>query len=335
MSLKRYKREASALGAYLILLLVMALIAPAFFNPGNLRDLAMNNAAVMLIAIGMTLVILTGEIDISVGSQFAVCTVAAGWFAKAGMPVLLVLPLVIVTGSLLGGVGGALVGRLRMPSIVVTLALMVAWRDGLRWITEGAWVQNLPADFQWFGFEQSDGQFLIIAVTLIVLLVSAWALQNLNAGRAIYAVGSDAEAARLAGIEKRSVVFAVFVLMGALVGLAAALNAARFSIVPSNGGMGLELKAIAAVVVGGTAITGGRGTLLGTVIGVALLGTIGTALTFAGINPFWEKSIQGAIILVALMSEVALRPFDRWRKNHVNPANHVNPVKLFFTGFTG
>ena len=317
MSLKRYKREASALVAYAILLLGMALIAPAFFNPGNLRDLAMNNAAVLLVAIGMTLVILTGEIDISVGSQFAVCTVVAGWFAKAGVPILLVPPLVIVTGSLLGAVGGGLVGRLRMPSIVVTLALMVAWRDGLRWITEGAWVQNLPADFQWFGFGQSAGQFVIIAVTLIVLLVSAWALQNLNAGRAVYAVGSDAEAARLAGMERRSVVFAVFVLMGALVGLAAALNAARFSIVPSNAGMGLELKAIAAVVVGGTAITGGRGTLLGTLIGVALLGTIGTALTFAGINPFWEKAIQGAIILVALVSEVAFRPLDRLRPRHV------------------
>jgi rhamnose transport system permease protein len=307
VSLKRYKREAAALAAYVILLLAMGLIAPGFFNPGNLRDLAMNNASVLLVAIGMTLVILTGEIDISVGSQFAICTVAAGWFAKAGIPILLVLPLVIVTGSFLGAVGGAFVGPLRMPSIVVTLALMVAWRDGLRWITEGAWVQNLPADFQWFGFSQPAGQFLILAAGLIVLLICGWALHNLRAGRAIYAVGSDAEAARLAGIEKHNVVLAVFVLMGAMVGLAAALNAARFSIVPSNAGFGLELKAIAAVVVGGTAITGGRGTLVGTLIGVALLGTIGTALTFAGINPFWEKAIQGAIILLALVSEVAIR----------------------------
>src|SRR6185369_13886838 len=182
---------------------------------------------------------------------------------------------------------------------------------------------------------QSVGQWLIVLAAVLVLAFFAWALRNLAAGRRVYAVGSDAEAARLAGIEPGQVTFFVFVLMGALVGLASLLNAVRFSIVPSNGGMGLELKAIAAVVVGGTAITGGRGTLLGTVIGVALLGTIGTALTFAGINPFWEKSIQGAIILVALMSEVALRPFDRWRKNRVNPANHVNPVKLFFTGFTG
>ena len=307
MNLKRYKREAAALTAYVILLAGMAVIAPGFFNPGNLRDLAMNNASVLLVAIGMTLVILTGEIDISVGSQFAICTVGAGWFAKAGVPILLVSPLVIVMGSLLGAVGGTFVGRLRMPSIVVTLALMVAWRDGLRWITEGAWVQNLPADFQWFGFGQSAGQFLILGVASIVLLVCGWALHNLRAGRAIYAVGSDAEAARLAGIEKQNVVLAVFTLMGAMVGLAAALNAARFSIVPSNAGMGLELKAIAAVVVGGTAITGGRGTLAGTLIGVALLGTIGTALTFAGINPFWEKAIQGAIILVALVSEVAIR----------------------------
>jgi rhamnose transport system permease protein len=307
VSLKRYKREASALAAYLILLLGMALIAPAFFNPGNLRDLAMNNAAVLLVAVGMTLVILAGEIDISVGSQFAVCTVAAGWFAKAGVPILLVVPLVIVTGSLLGAVGGAFVGRLRMPSIVVTLALMVAWRDGLRWITEGAWIQDLPPEFQWFGFGQASGQSLILLGALIVVAVFGWALHNLSAGRAIYAVGSDAEAARLAGIEKQNVVLVVFILMGALVGLAAVLNAARFSIVPSNAGMGLELKAIAAVVVGGTAITGGRGSLAGTLIGVALLGTIGTALTFAGINPFWEKSIQGAIILVALVSEVAIR----------------------------
>jgi len=105
----------------------------------------------------------------------------------------------------------------------------------------------------------------------------------------------------------------VFVLMGALTGLAALLNAARFSVVPSNTGLGLELKAIAAVVVGGTAITGGRGTLVGTLIGVMMLGTIGTALTFLGINPFWERSIQGAIILAALVSDVALGRIERVR----------------------
>src|SRR5947207_8902546 len=140
MNLSRYKREASVLLAYIVLLVAVGLIAPSFFNAGNLRDLAMNNAAVLIVAVGMTLVILTGEIDISVGSQFAVCTVVTGWLAKAGVPIFLVLPLVILAGALMGSVGGLFIARLRLPSIVVTLGLMVAWRDGLRWITEGEWV---------------------------------------------------------------------------------------------------------------------------------------------------------------------------------------------------
>jgi rhamnose transport system permease protein len=312
--LSRYKREASAGLAYALLLLIVGTIAPAFFNAGNLRDLAMNNAAVLIVALGMTMVILVGQIDISVGSQFAVCTIAAGWLAQTGLPMPAVLLTVIVVGALMGGVGGALVAWLRMPSIVVTLALMVAWRDGLRWITEGEWIQNLPAGFQWFGLGQWSGQLLIIAIAVFVLLGCGWALRKLVVGRSIYAVGSDAEAARLVGIEPPRIIFGVFLIMGALVGLAATLNAIRFSIVPSNAGIGLELKAIAAVVVGGTAITGGRGTLIGTLIGVALLGTIGTALTFLGINPFWEKAIQGAIILAALVSDVALGRLNTRRK---------------------
>jgi len=313
MKVNQYKRELSALVAYAALLLAVGIIAPAFFSLGNLRDLAMNNAAVLVVAIGMTLIILAGEIDISVGSQFAVCTVATGWLAKAGVPMPLVLPLVMIAGGLLGGVGGAFVAYLRLPSIVVTLALMVAWRDGLRWITEGEWIQNLPQGFQWFGLGQTMGQLLIIVTAVVLLAGLAWLSANLNVGRAIYAVGSDSEAARLAGIEPQRIIFGVFVLMGALVGLAAALNASRFQIVPSNAGVGLELKAIAAVVVGGTAITGGRGRLLGTLIGVALLGTIGTALTFAGINPFWEKAIQGAIILTALASDALWGQLNRVR----------------------
>jgi rhamnose transport system permease protein len=306
----RYKRELSAAVAYAVLLVGVGVAAPTFFGAGNLRDLALNNAPVLLVATGMTLVILVGEIDISVGSQFAVCSVAAGWLAKSGVPVALLLPSVLCLGGLMGGVNGALVGYLRLPSIIVTLAMLVAWRDALRWVTQGEWVQNLPPDFQWFGLGQTLAQLLIVAVALGVLTAFSWMLRNLGAGRAVYAVGSDAEAARLAGVEPRRVVFGVFVLTGVLTGVAALLNAVRFSAVPSNAGLGLELKAVAAVVVGGTAITGGRGTLVGTLIGAALLGTIGTALTFVGINPFWEKAIQGAIILAALVSDVAL---DRLR----------------------
>lgn len=306
IKLSRYKREVSAALAYALLLLLVALLAPGFFSAANLRDLTIQNAPVLIVAIGMTMVIIAGHIDISVGSQFAVCSVAAGLIAKAGVPMPLLMLLVPAIGVLLGALNGVLVARFRIPAIVVTLATLVAWRDALRWMTEGAWVQNLPPGFQWFGLGQSAGQLLIIAISLIVFVVFVWLLKSVSAGRTIYAVGSDSEAARLAGIEPRRVVSGVFALMGAMTGLAALLNAVRFAEVPGNAGSGLELKAIAAVVVGGAAITGGRGTLIGTLIGVALLGTIGTALTFLGINPFWERAIQGAIILAALASDIAL-----------------------------
>jgi len=311
IKIDRYKRELSAAAAFAVILIIVGIIAPSFFSAGNIRDLVINNAPILLIAIGMTLVILVGEIDISVGSQFAVCGIAAGYLAKTGMPVPLLLICVLLTGAITGAVNGLLIGWLRLPSIIVTLAMLVLWRDALRWVTEGAWVQNLPANFQWFGFSQHAGEFAIAFIALLVFTGFVWILRNMVAGRMVYAVGSDTEAARLAGINSPAVVFWVFVIMGALTGLAALLNAVRFSEIPGNSGVGLELKAVAAVVVGGVAITGGRGTLVGTLIGVALLGTIGTALTFLGINPFWEKAIQGAIILAALVSDVALGRLER------------------------
>jgi rhamnose transport system permease protein len=304
--LARYKREAAPLAALGVLLLAVAVVAPSFFTLANFRDLALNNTPVLLVAIGITLVIMAGEIDISVGSLFAVCAVLSGMLAREGVPIALLVPCAVAAGAAMGALNGLLVGRLGLPSIIVTLAMLVAWRDGLRWWTQGAWVQNLPAGFQWFGLGQQAGQWLIIGTGILLLVGFAWVMRNTTAARQVYAVGSDAEAARLVGIDPRRVVFWVFTLAGALVGLAALLNAVRFSSIPSNMGVGLEMKVIAAVVVGGTAITGGRGSLLGTFIGVVLLGTVGTALTYLGINPFWERAIQGAIILAALVSDSVL-----------------------------
>ena len=145
MKLARYKRELSTLLAYFALLIVVGVVAPAFFGGSNLRDLALNNAPILLVATGMTLVILVGEIDISVGSQFAVCTVVAGLLAKTGIALPLLLAGVVLTGAAMGALNGALIGWLRLLSIIVTLAMLVAWRDALRWLTAGAWVQDLPA----------------------------------------------------------------------------------------------------------------------------------------------------------------------------------------------
>lgn len=298
-----YKREWSVAVAYLALLLLLGAAAPQFYRLDNARDLLVSNAPVLLVATGMTLVILVGHIDISVGAQFAVASVVTGWLAKAGVPPWLLVFVVAALGAVLGALNGALVAGLEIPSIVVTLAAMVAWRDALRWATEGAWVQNLPGDFQWFGLGQGVGQALIVGAAFGVFLCFAWGLRHLAAGRAAYATGSDAEAARLAGLPTGLMICGAFVVLGVLTGVAAVLNAVRFIDVQSNAGVGLELKAIAAVVVGGTSINGGRGTLIGTLVGVALLGTVGTALTFLGVNAFWEKAMQGAIIIAAVAAE--------------------------------
>src|SRR5437762_6562036 len=197
MKVSAFKREISAALAYAALLIAVVIIAPSFFSAANMRDLALNNAPVLLVAIGMTMVILVAQIDISVGSQFAIASVAAGALAKFGVPMPLVLVCVVIIGAAMGAMNGALIGTLRLPSIIVTLAMLVAWRDALRWTTGGEWVQNLNANFQWLGLGQGLGQLLIVTASLTVLAVFTWTLRNLAAGRAVYAVGSDSEAARL------------------------------------------------------------------------------------------------------------------------------------------
>jgi rhamnose transport system permease protein len=303
--IRRYGRELSTAFALAGLLIAVAIVAPSFFQARNLEQTLVNNAAVLIVAIGMTMVILVGQIDISVGSQFAIAAVATGLIARAGAPTFVAVMCGAVAGGLMGLCNGLLVARLGIPSIVVTLATMVALRDGLRWTTQGRWVQDLPSNFQWAGLGQASGEILLLAITGILALAFAWALANLRAGRALYATGSDKEAARLAGISPPRVICWAFVLTGLLTGLAAALNAIRFREIQSSAGVGLELKTIAAVVVGGAAITGGRGTLLGTLIGVLLLGFIGPALTYAGISAYWEKAIQGFIILAAVAADAA------------------------------
>jgi rhamnose transport system permease protein len=295
-----YRRELSVLAAIAALAAVLAIVAPGYFARDNLRDLFLANTPVLIAALGVTLVVLSGQIDISVGSVFAICGVMAGLLAKAGLPAGAAVLAACLIGATLGGLNGALVAYARMPSIVVTLATMVALRDGLRWTTQGAWVQDLPPGFQWLGFRQAAYPLLIAAMTTVLLVLTAWALRHLAAGRALYAVGSNREAARLAGIDAAAVTCAAFAAAGALAGLAAALNAVRFNQIPPNAGIGLEMKVIAAVVVGGTAITGGRGTIAGTLLGVILLGMLSPALIFLGVTAHWERAVQGLIILAAV-----------------------------------
>lgn len=164
---------------------------------------------------------------------------------------------------------------------------------------------------------------MILLVAAGITVTVGWGLRNLAAGRAVYATGSSEQAAHLSGIDTRRYRFWVFTITGALTGLAALLNSVRFNQIPSNSGLGLEMRVIAAVVVGGTAITGGTGSISGTVVGVILLGAAGPALTFLGINPYWEKAIQGAIILAAIVADrVSVRvAFRSSRKHASSPAS--------------
>ena len=282
-----YRREISVAAATGALAIVLGVAAPGYFSAENLSDVFLANAPVLVVALGATLVILAGEIDISVGSVFAIAGVVAGLTAKLGMPVAIAALAACASGGLLGLVNGSLVAYLRIPSIVVTLAAMVAWRDALRWATEGAWVENLPNSFQWLGLTQASYPWVMLAVVAVLTASLTWALRHLAVGRAVYATGSNADAARLAGLNVALAKTSVFAAAGVLTGLAALLNSVRFNQIPSNAGLGLEMKVIAAVIVGGASITGGRGTVLGTVLGVLLLGAIGPALTFLGVSAYW------------------------------------------------
>jgi rhamnose transport system permease protein len=300
--MKKYFRELSVAGALAILLLLLAVIAPSFFTPQPLLSLAANASVSLVIACGMALVIIARQIDISVGSMFAVCSVCAGLLAAMHWPLAAVIAASVLIGAVFGAFNGGLVAGLGLPSIVVTLATMVTWREGLRWLRQGEFV-NLPEGMQWFGLSQRAGQWLLVIGAMLILVFLALIMKHFSAGRFIYAVGSDAEVARLSGIRPRFTTFLIFVFMGALVGLAAIMNVVQSPQVDPQSGSGLELQVIAAVVVGGVAISGGRGNLWGVFAGLLLLVCINPALTHLHIEAYWEKAIQGVIILLAVVAE--------------------------------
>ena len=308
--IRTYNREAGVAATIALLNVVLLIYARGYFSWENFADLFLANAPVLVISLGMLLVILAGQIDISVGSMFAVCSVVAGMAAKEGVSSTGSGLAACLAGAICGAINGGLTAYLRVPSIVATLATMIVLRDGLRWMTQGSWVGDLPTGFQLLGLTPGEFTAAIVGLVLVLLLMAAAGLRYLRAGRAVFATGSSENAAGLVGIKTKRVVFSVFTLTGVLTGLAAAMNAVRFHQIPSNAGLGLEMKVIASVVVGGAAITGGSGTVLGTLLGVILLGSIGTSLTFLGISAYWEKSVQGAIILIAVAISLAGRTRD-------------------------
>lgn len=302
LRMKGASREMAVGVALVLLMATLGVFAPNFFDGQPFVSRLASQMPALVAAVAVALVIITRQIDISIGAQFSVCAVVAGLAASSGLPVGAAVLAGVLTGALMGALNGALVAFLGLPSIVVTLATMVTWQEALRLWRKGR-LLDLPEGVQWFGLGQGAGQAVVIAVALAVLLAAAWAMKHSAAGRFLYATGSDAEAARLAGIRPKAVTFRAFALMGGMVGLAAALNLAQSPQVQPNGGDGLELKAIAAAVVGGVAIGGGRGTVWGVLLGMMLLANVNPALTHFHQPPYWEKAIQGMVILLAVAAD--------------------------------
>lgn len=284
------------------LLLVLGVVSPTFYHPIPLLSLLAREAPSLIVASGIALIIIARQIDISVGSQFAVCSVCAGLLLAAHWPLMAVVAGSVATGLTLGAINGLLVTGFQLPSIVVTLATMVTLREGVRWLRQGQFI-NLPPNSQWFGLSQQNGQALIVAVSIALFAAMAFAARNLAIGRHIYAIGSNAEAARLAGLRPRLITGGLFALLGGLCAVAAVLNAIQSPQVDPKAGSGLELKLIAASVVGGVAISGGRGSLWGSALGLALLACISPALIHLHLEAYWERAFLGLIMLVAVLGD--------------------------------
>ena len=300
--MKRHFHEWSVAAFLAGLLIFLAVTAPSFFEPQPLLSRLTSAAPKLMVACGIAMVMITRQIDISVGSLFAVCSVVTGLMVTAKLPLAFAAVGAVFVGALGGAINGTLVAGLRLPSIVVTLATMVTWRETLRLYQQGVFI-NLPEPVQWFGLSMRGGQAVICLSAFVLLVALAFGLRNLGVGRVIYAAGSEFEAARLAGISPRAVSFWVFVATGMLVGLAAVLNLVQSPQVDPSTGRMLELETIAAAVVGGVAIAGGRGNLWGVFAGFLLLMCISPALTYLGVKPYWDKAIQGMVILLAVVAD--------------------------------
>ncbi|GIV83168.1 MAG: ribose ABC transporter permease [Candidatus Roseilinea sp.] len=300
------QQEAVIAAAIFALTFVVSLANPDFFSATNLLDIAVNTAYIAVAAAGMTMVIVSGNIDISVGSMLGVCATIAGELARNGTPIVIAFLVAIVAGGLMGAINGVLVAYARIPAIVVTLGMLSILRGGLILVTQGRWIESLPEEF--FFSQRStlsipNPIWVMIGVTILVGLF----MRYHRFGRAIYAVGGNAEAARLAGIDPRRVHIFVFVMNGLLVGLAAVLYASRFTAIQSNAGQGFELAVISGAVVGGVSILGGTGTVVGALLGSLLISLIGTASIFLKVSPFWLQAVQGGLILLTVLVDVVRR----------------------------
>lgn len=297
-------REVSLVGLLLLVTLGTAVINPLFLSFGSVRDLLLNVSIIALLVVGQTLVLLMKHVDLSVSSTVGLSAFLTGslFVANPGMPVPLALLFGLGLGAVLGSVNGLLVAYGKVPALVATLGTLYVFRGMTYAVVSGGQINasNLPPSFLGFGTGSVLGVPNLVLLAVAVLIGFAFYLRSYRGGREYYAVGSNSEAAVLAGINVTRRTMTGFVLSGAIAGLAGVLYLARFGTVDATAGAGLELQVIAAAVVGGVSINGGVGTLLGAGLGALLLGVMGSALVTLRAPGFYQQAIQGALLLAAI-----------------------------------
>lgn len=305
-----FSQELVLILAIVVLALIVNGINPRFLAQRNMLDVLTNSAIFAVAAIGMSMVIISGNIDISVGSLIGVLATISGTLAvnaeAGGYPVWFAWVVPLVVGPLVGAFIGFLVAYMRIPAIVVTLGMMSILQGGLIIATGGAWIYNLPKEFsiaqeRWLGIPTP-----IYFMVILTILAALW-MRYSGLGRSIYAVGGNAEAARLSGINDQRVILQVFIINGLMVGIASVLFATKFNAIQSTVPPGIELQIITAAVVGGVSILGGTGTVIGSTLAAIFIISIGSAMTFARVSDYWIQAIQGVLILLTVLVDLFRR----------------------------
>jgi rhamnose transport system permease protein len=303
-------REATLFVVLIALIAATAAVKPEFLNLQNLRDVLLNVSIIGLLTAGMTVVMLMRHIDLSVASVVGVSAYSVGalYVMFPHMPIIIAMLAGIAIGFLIGAVNGTLVTFGRVPSLVATLSTLYIVRGA-----DYAWVHggqinatSLPDAFSRIATGSLLGIPNLVLIAVVVLVAIGIYLKQYRGGREHYAIGSNPEAARLAGIQVERRVMIGFLLSGAIAGLAGVLWLARFGTVDASTAKGIELQVVAAAVVGSVAITGGVGTIMGATLGALVLGVINIALVVLRVSPFWQQAIQGALIVAAIALDTML-----------------------------
>jgi ribose/xylose/arabinose/galactoside ABC-type transport system permease subunit len=299
-------QEMVLLLSIVALLVVVGAINPRYVAERNLQSMFLGNAYIAVAAIGMSMVIISGNIDISVGSLIGVLATLSGTLAVSGFPLVVCWLAPLVVGAMVTGLMGFLVAYMRIPAIVVSLGMLSILKGGLISVTGGAWITDLPEGYALAQMRPLSVPMPVWFMVVLTALAALW-MRYSATGRAIYAVGGNAEAARLSGISRRRTIMTVFVIHGVFVGIASVLFATQLSVIQSTVPPNLELTIITASVVGGVSILGGTGTVIGSTLAAILLAAIGSSLIFVNISPYWLRAVQGVLILATVLADLMRR----------------------------